>query len=86
MQKFSEHFKEIEHCNGRVILRHTLFGTQTFYCDDIHIIDDGVRLGVILKSQEIFVDKQSVKFARIRNNTFAMADDMMRIEIIVNKM
>ena len=86
MQKFSEHFKEIEHCNGRVILRHTLFGTQTFYCDDIHIIDDGVRLGIILKNQEIFVDKQAIKLVRARNNTFAMTDDMMRIEIIVNKM
>ena len=86
MQKFSEHFKKIEHCKGKVILRHTLFDTQTFYCDDIHIIDDGERLGVVLKNQEIFIDKQSVKFAHTRNNTFAMAADMLSIEVLVNNL
>lgn len=86
MQKFLEHFKKIEHSNGRIILRHTLFDTQTFYCDDIHIIDDGERIGVVLKNQEIFIDKQSVKFVRNRGNTFTMADDMFKIEIIVNNL
>ena len=34
MQKFSEQFKKIDYCEGKVILEHILFDKQIHYCDE----------------------------------------------------
>ena len=86
MQKFSEQFKKIEHCKGKVILEHKLFDRQVHRCEDLHIIDDNSRIGLIIKNQHIYIDKQSVKFVRNRGNIFTMSDDMLSITVIVNKL
>ena len=86
MRKFSEKFKKIEHCKGKVILEHKLFDRQIHHCESLHIINDNSRIGLIIKNQHIYIDKPSVKFVRNRGNIFTMSDDMMNITIIVNKL
>ena len=86
MQKFSEQFKKIEHCKGKIILEHKLFDLQVYRCEDLHIIDNDSKIGLIIKNQHIYIDKQSVKFVRNRGNVFTMSDDMLSITVIVNKL
>lgn len=84
MQQFTEKFKKIEHCKGKIILEHKLFDRQVHRCEDLHIINDDEKIGLIIKNQHIYIDKQSVKFVRNRGNTYTMSDDMLSIKIIVN--
>ena len=86
MQKFSEQFQKIDYCKGKIILEHILFDKQIHYCDEIHIIDDEHRIGLILKNQEIFVDKQRVALMYIQANTFMISDNKLSIKIILNKL
>ena len=86
MQKFSEQFKKIDYCSGKVILEHILFDQQIHYCDEIHIINDNHRIGLILKNQEIFIDKRQVISALIQANTFYISDGKLSIKIIMNKL
>ena len=81
--KLSEQFKELEHSEAMVVLKHKLFGTQNFDVDELHIIDDDERAGIVLKNQEIFIYKKDLQYFKY-NNTYILADK--RLKIIVNKL
>ena len=81
--KLSEQFKELEHSEATVVLEHKLFGTQKFDVDELHIIDDDERAGIVLKNQEIFIYKKDIQFFKY-NDTYILADK--RLKIIVNKL
>ena len=61
MMKFSEKFQKIEGCDGKVLLEHFLFDKQEHYCEPLHIIDDDERIGLMIKNQEIFINKKDIK-------------------------
>lgn len=81
--KLSEQFKKLENSKAMVVLNHKLFGTQKFDVDDLHIIDDDERAGIILKNQEMFIYKKDLQFFKY-NDTYILADK--RLKIIVNKL
>ena len=81
--KLSEQFKELENSKAIVVLSHKLFGTQKFDVDELHIIDDDERAGIILKNQEMFIYKKDLQFFKY-NDTYILADK--RLKIIVNKL
>jgi hypothetical protein len=83
---FSEHFNLIENCKAKVLLEHIWFERQIHYCEDLHIINDDRRIGLILKGQEIFISKQNLICTKKYDNMFVIADDKLKITIIVNKM
>ena len=83
---FSEQFNLIENCKAKILLEHVFFGKQVHYCDQMHIINDDQRIGLILKNQAIFINKQNAKVTKHYENMFVIADDRLQITIIVNKL
>ena len=82
---FSEQFNAIENLKAKILLEHCLFEKQVNYCNRLQIINDDKRIGVILRDQEIFIYKRNLKVATTCNNLFVIADDRLRINIIVTK-
>lgn len=82
--KLSEQFKKLENSKAMVVLSHKLFGVQKFDVDELHIIDDDERAGIVLKNQEIFIYKKDLQFFNLHNDTYILADK--RSKIIVNKL
>ena len=82
---FSEQFNAIENLKAKILLEHCLFDKQVNYCNNLKIINDDKRIGLILRDQEIFIYKRNLKHATVCNNLFVMADDRLRISIIVTK-
>lgn len=88
--EFSEKFNNIEHGTGKVVLEHVLFDQQECYCEELHIINDDSRIGLILKNQEIYINKQEIKSAEIHHlgqcDIFTVSDDRLTITVFVNKL
>lgn len=86
MTEFIQKFITIIGQGATVLLEHCFFDRQTYYCDALHIINDNQRIGLILKKQPIFMYKQDVIFTQAHENTLVIADDKLRMTIIVNKL
>lgn len=86
MQKFSEQFKKLEGYGGMVVLEHSIFDRQVHYCDEIHILEDADRIGLVIKDQEIFVYKQGVKTAEVLGSMYVISDDMLTITAIIENL
>ena len=84
--KLLELFNKINKCEAKIVLKHKLFDEQVCYCKQLHILNDENRVGVVIKNQEIFVNKQDIKLLEYSNDIFAIADDMLSILIYVNKL
>ena len=69
----------------RVVINHTLFGEQQYDCDDMQIINDEHRIGIVIKGRNLFVYKQEVVDFWVYDNAYTVRDKMMTITI-VNKM
>ena len=82
--KFFEQWDKLENLKAKVLLKHSLFGRQIHNCDVLHIINDN-RLGVVLKGQEIFVDKDQIVSVEIRNGMYTISDGTLQITVFVNK-
>lgn len=86
MEKFMRKFLQLNGKTAKILLEHCLFDKQVHYCEELHIINDDERIGLILKNKELFVYKQDIKLAKVDNNTFTISDGRLTITIIVNKL
>lgn len=82
--KFFEQWDKLENLKAKVILKHSLFGRQMHNCSLLHIINDN-RIGLVLKGQEIFIDKQDVINTEVQNNMYTISDGKLQITVIVAK-
>lgn len=85
MEEFMRKFTQLDGLMGKVMLDHCLFGVQTFYCDELQTINDERKIGLILKKQSVYVDKQNIKVMEIHDNKYKVSDDRLTITVIVNK-
>lgn len=81
---FFEKWDKLENLKAKVILKHSLFGRQMHNCDSVHIINDD-RIGLILKGQEIFVDKTRIVQTEANEGMYTVSDGVLQITVIVNK-
>ena len=82
MMKFSEKWDKLENLEGKIILKHALFGQQVYVCDAMKTINTKDKLGLILKGQEIYVDKHNIQHTEFYDDrTYIVADQLLRIEV-----
>lgn len=86
MHQFMRKFTQLNGVRARVILEHCLFDRQAFYCDELQTINDDTRIGVVLKGQEKFIDKQKAQLVQAEEDTYIISDGRLTIQIIVNKL
>ena len=85
MRKYDE-WKQLQGLRGNVTLKHLLFGEQQYGCDELQVINNDEKIGIVVKGAELFVHKQKVVEFCISGNVFVVGDDMLEIRVIVNKM
>lgn len=85
MRKYDE-WKQLQGLRGKVTLKHLLFGEQQYGCDEIQVIDNDEKIGIVVKGTELFVYKQKVVEFCVKGNTYTIGDDMLEIRVIVNKL
>lgn len=78
-------WNELQNKSGTVVLRHKLFGEQQYGCEAFQVINDDERVGVIVKGGELFVRKQQFELS-ISKNMYKVVDDMLELNVIVNKL
>lgn len=86
MEEFLRKFTQLNGAEAKVVLEHSLFGGQRFYCRQLQTINDDGRIGVLLKDHEIYMDKQDVKVAEVQDNKYVLSDSRLTITINVNKL
>ena len=59
MRKYDE-WNQLQGLRGKVTLKHLLFGEQQYECDELQVINDDEKIGVVVKGTELFVYKQKV--------------------------
>lgn len=85
MRKYDE-WDQLQGLRGKVTLKHLLFGEQQYGCDELQVVNDDEKIGITVKGTELFVYKQKVVEFCTNGNMFMVGDDMLEIEVIVNKM
>ena len=80
-----ELWDQLQNKNCMVVINHALFEEQQYDCDDMQIINDEHRIGVIIKGRELFVYKQEIVDFWVYDNAYTVRDEMLTITI-VNKM
>lgn len=85
MRKYNE-WNQLQGLRGKVTLKHLLFGEQQYGCDELQVLNDDEKIGIVVKGTELFVYKQKVVEFCTSGNMFVVGDDMLEIEVIVNKM
>ena len=85
MRKYDE-WKQLQGLRGKVTLKHLLFGEQQYGCDELQVINNDEKIGIVVKGAEMFVYKQRVVEFCVNGNMYVVGDDMLEIEVIVNKM
>ena len=81
MEGFLRKFTQLNGAEVKVVLEHSLFDRQKFYCRQLQTINDNERVGVILKDREIFVDKQDIKRIDNQWNTYTISDGRLTINV-----
>lgn len=85
MRKYDE-WKQLQGLRGKVTLKHLLFGEQQYGCDELQVINNDEKIGIVVKRTELFVYKQKVVEFCVNGNTYTIGDDMLEISITVNKL
>jgi len=85
MRKYDE-WNQLQGLRGNVTLKHLLFGEQKYGCDELQVVNDDEKIGIVVKGTELFVYKQKVVEFCTSGNMFVVGDDMLEIGVIVNKM
>lgn len=85
MRKYDE-WKQLQGLRGEVVLKHLLFGEQQYRCDELQVINNDEKIGVVVKGAELFVYKQKVVEFCTSGNMFVVGDDLLEIKVIVNKL
>lgn len=83
--KFFEQWDKLENLKAKVLLKHSLFGRQIHNCDSLQIINDE-RIGLVLKGQEIFMNKQDIVCSEAHKGMYTVSDGRLTITIFVNNM
>ena len=84
MQQFMRKFAQLNGVEAKVVIEHCLFDNQRFYCRQLQTINDDERIGVLLKGHAIFMYKQNVNVAEVKDDVYTLSDG--RLTIIVNKL
>ena len=71
---------------GKVALKHLLFGEQQYGCDELQVINNDEKIGIVVKGTELFVYKQKVVDFCADGNAYTVGDDMLEIKVIINKL
>ena len=85
MRKYDE-WKQLQGLRGKVTLEHLLFGEQQYGCDELQVINNDEKIGIVVKGTELFVYKQRVVEFCVKGNAYTIGDDMLEIKVIVNKL
>lgn len=80
-----EKWNGMQNLLGTVMLRHALFGEAVYECDALQVINDGERLGVVVKGKELFVYIDKLRGLSMDGDVCFAEDDMLKIVVIVNK-
>lgn len=86
MQQFMREFGQLNGVRAKVLLDHRLFDGQIFDCDELQMVNDSQRIGVVLKGQEKYIDKCNIKLAEIQDNKYILSDGRLTITVIVNSL
>ena len=81
MQQFMRKFEQLNGVEAKVVLEHRLFDGQVFHCDELKIINDDEKIGVMIKNKNIFIYKPNVKVAEEKNGAYIISDGRMTISI-----
>lgn len=74
-----KNFTQLNGVEAKVVLEHSLFDGQRFYCRQLQTINDDKRIGVVIKGHEIFIDKQDVKVAEVQDGLYTISDGRLKI-------
>ena len=77
MRKFTQ-------LNGKIatiILDHCWFDKQVFIAEELNLICDDDRLGLILRGQDIFIPAKQLREVKLNDNVVMFADDKLKILI-----
>lgn len=83
--KFFEQWDNLENLKAKVLLKHSLFGRQMHNCEILKTINDD-RIGLVLKGQEIFMDKNHITNYKFENGMYTISDGKLTITVFVNKL
>ena len=84
--KFFEKWDKLENLKAKILLKHILFGRQMHSCDSLHTINDDDRLGLVLKGQEIFVNKPDIIYTDMDDGMYTISDGRLSITVFVSKL
>lgn len=79
-------WNQLNKMRGKVVLKHKLFGSQEYKCDELQVVNDDERIGVVVKGKDLFVYKQKVVEFCVKGNTYTIGDEMLEIRVVVNKL
>jgi hypothetical protein len=85
MQEFLRKFTQLNGKMAKVTLDHCLFDKQVIYCNELQTINDDQKVGLILRGQAIYVDKQNIQAAEVQDGIYKVSDDRLTITVNVNK-
>ena len=81
-----DRWNQLQGLRGKVVLKHLLFGTHQYRCDELKIMNNDDRIGIVVKETELFVYKQKIVEFYTSGNMCVVGDDMLEIKVIVNKL
>lgn len=81
MGEILRRFMQLNGQLATITLEHCWFGKQQFEAEQVNVIEDAERLGVVLHGQEKFVYKDRLKFMDMQDGLVEFADDKLRILI-----
>lgn len=81
MQEFMRKFTQLNGVGARVVLEHCLFDGQVFHCDELKIINDDEKIGLVIKNKNIFIYKSDVKVVEEKNGAYIISDNRMTISV-----
>lgn len=83
--KFFEQWDKLENCKAKILLKHSLFGRQLHSCGSVKVINDD-RLGVVLKGQNIYVDKHNITMTSAQKGVYTVSDGKLTMVVFVNNL
>lgn len=72
----------LEKMNGKIIIHHALYGNQKIV-GNFHIINDGERVGVKVKNNELFLWENEITDIKVNGNCIIIQGEIMQIQIEV---
>lgn len=86
LTEFILNFLTIDGLSGKIMIEHSVFGTNVYRCEKFKVINDNDRIGLHFMGNDIFIYKKYTKLSKVYNNMFVLADQLQQITVIVNEM